>query len=355
MPNNVQIEYQRLFDWVQACLEQAGASGEMAQTMAESLLAGDLLGFRTHGVRRLPYNVKQLATGQARGHGEVRVIKQRAAVAHWDAEHLPGLYVMPKAVQAAITMARECGTGTLVVRKMEHVASLAAYLEQATAAGLVIQIMVSTPAQASVAPFGAKSRVFSPNPFALGVPTSSVPLLLDMSLSVTAAGKVRQAYEHNELLPWPALVTAAGMASNDPSSYFTEPSSALLPLGGLDLGYKGYGLCLMSEIWTMALANYGRLQGADDGECNSAFIQVLDPSAFGELEGFIQVTDDLLARCRAATPIVAEQPVRIPGEQAARLKAQQLAEGILIDALTWQKLVRCGERLGLPAPQLDSN
>lgn len=352
MPSDVCIPFLKLQSWVEHCLEAAGASAEMSVVMANSLISGDLLGFRTHGVRRLPYNVKQLVLGKAKGSGKPTVVKERAAVAHWNANHLPGLYVMPKAVAAAMEMAKKCGTGTIVIHKMEHVASLAAYLEQATAAGLVINIMVSTPAQASVAPFGAKSRVFSPNPYALGVPTSSVPLLLDMSLSVTAAGKVRQAYDNHELLPWTALVTANGEGTNDPASYYADAGSALLPLGGLDLGYKGYGLCLMSEIWTMALANYGRVQGAGDGECNSAFIQVIDPGAFGSLDEFIQITDDLIERCRTATPIKENSPVRIPGERAAALKAKQLAEGVQIDALTWSRLVRCSERLGIAPPQL---
>lgn len=351
MPSDVCVPFLKLKGWVEHCLTAAGADAEVAEVMANSLISGNLLGFRTHGVRRLPYNVKQLVLGKAQGSGQPTVVKERAAVAHWDANYLPGLYVMPKAVAAAMDMAKKCGTGTIVVRKMEHVASLAAYLEQATAAGLVINIMVSTPAQASVAPFGAKSRVFSPNPYALGVPTSAAPLLLDMSLSVTAAGKVRQAYDNNELLPWTALVTANGEGTNDPASYYAEAASALLPLGGLDLGYKGYGLCLMSEIWTMALANYGRVQGAADGECNSAFIQVIDPDAFGSLDEFIQVTDDLIARCRAATPINESYPVRIPGERAAALKAKQLEEGVQIDALTWERLVRCSERLGIAPPQ----
>mgnify|MGYP000962084182 CR=1 FL=1 len=113
MQNQVRVSFKALYVWVEQCLQLAGASNEIAATMADSLIAGDLLGFRTHGVRRLPYNVKQLATGKARGNGEPMVLKERAAVAHWDANHLPGLYVMPKAVAAAIKMAQECGTGTL--------------------------------------------------------------------------------------------------------------------------------------------------------------------------------------------------------------------------------------------------
>jgi len=351
MPNQgVYVDYLELQSWSVACFERAGAVPQMAEAMANALLNGDLLGFRTHGVRRLPYNVKQLVTGKIRGQGEPTVLKKKLAVQMWDATELSGLYVVPQAVNCAIDMAKHAGTGTVVVRRAEHVASLATYLEQATSAGMVISLIASTPAQSSVAPFGSSQPLFSPNPFAIGVPTSGSPLLLDMSFSTTAAGKVRQAYEHHELLPWDALVTASGHASRDPKVYFDEPKGAIMPLGGLDLGYKGYGLCLMSEIWTMALSNYGRAQGQHDGECNSVFVQVMDPAAFGEPEQFIAVTDDLLARCKACKPIHPDIPVRIPGENALQLKQQQLEQGVFIDHLTWAKLLSCSERLELTAP-----
>lgn len=349
--STTRVEYQALASFASQCLQQAGASPEVARNMAENLLAGDLLGFRTHGLRRLPYNVKQLQQGHARGQGDPRVLTERAAVATWDAEGLSGLYVVPKAVDRACAMAREAGTGTIVIRRAEHAASLAAYLERATDQGLVISLMASTPAQSSVAPYGAKSRVFSPNPFAIGVPTSGQPLLMDISLSVTAAGKVRQAYDRQEQLPWPALVSAAGEISRDPATYLEEPAGAILPLGGADLGYKGYGLCLMSEIWTMALSNYGRLQGQQDGEYNSVMVQVMDPSAFGELEAFKTVTDDLLRRCREASPIDPGQPVRIPGERALALKQEQLTHGVQLDDLTWPRLQHLAEKLDVVLPE----
>lgn len=348
----VYLDYSVLREWSMACFRAAGAEPAMAIAMADALINGDLLGFRTHGVRRLPYNVKQLVTGKIQGQGQPKVLKQKLAVETWDAEGLSGLYVVPQAVNRAIDMAKHAGTGTVVLRRAEHVASLATYLEQATEASMVISMMASTPAQSSVAPFGSSEALFSPNPFAIGVPTSGAPLLLDMSFSTTAAGKVRQAYDRNELLPWDALVTARGEASRDPKVYFEEPKGAILPLGGLDLGYKGYGLCLMSEIWTMALTNYGRAHGQQDGECNSVFVQVMDPEAFGELAEFKAVTDDLLARCKACKAIDSEEPVRIPGENALQLKKQQLEQGVFIDALTWEKLIACGARLGLTAPMV---
>jgi len=346
--SSVKVEYQTLIDWAQACFVKAGADKAVAASMAEHLVEADLMGFSTHGVRRLPYNVKQLTAG--RSGADISVLKERAAVATWDANHISGLYVVPKAIDKAIEMARDCGTGTIVIRRCEHAASMAAYLSRATRQGMVISLMASTPAQESVAPFGGKSRVFSPNPFGIGVPATKEDLLLDISFSVTAAGKVRQAYDRNELLPWPAIIGSDGKATNDPAAYIDD-GGAILPLGGTDLGYKGYGLCLMSEIWTMSLSNYGRLQGSGDGECNSVFVQIMDPDAFGSLDEFKKVTDDFLKRCRDAEAADSGQKVRIPGERAQALKKEQLKHGVVLDELTWPRLVSCAERLGLELPE----
>lgn len=347
----VSIKVENLKTWAKACFLQSGAKDEMAEVMAETLIQGDLLGFTTHGVRRLPYNVKRLVKQDVNADAEIEILSQRAAVETWDAHTLPGIYVVPRAVEHACHMARNAGTGTIVVRRADHVAALAAYLEIATKRGLMVSIMASTPAQQSVAAFGGKSKVFSPNPFAIGVPTSTQPLLLDMSFSMTAAGKVNQAHDRGVDLPFNALIDQEGRATNRPEVYLQE-NGALLPIGGIDHGYKGYGLCLMSEIWTMALSNYGRMYASEDGERNSVFVQVMDPSAFGELDVFKDVADDLIRRCRESEPVDQNQPVRVPGEKAQALREEQLKSGVKIDALVWEKLESCSKRLGINMPEM---
>jgi LDH2 family malate/lactate/ureidoglycolate dehydrogenase len=230
------------------------------------------------------------------------------------------------------------------------VASLAAYLRIATEQGLVVSLMASTPAQSSVAPFGGREPVFSPNPFAIGVPTGSDPLLLDISFSMTAAGKVRQAYERGQMLPWDAIVTADGKLSRDPADYIKGEGAALLPLGGADLGYKGYGLCLMSEIWTMGLANYGRPDACGDGESNTLWVQVYDPTAFGTLEEFTRVTDDLIQRCTDCLPVDPAAPVRIPGQRSLQRRTEQLANGVELDDKTIELLQKTADEFGLAMP-----
>jgi LDH2 family malate/lactate/ureidoglycolate dehydrogenase len=341
----------QLLEFATAVLEKAGAEPVIARQTATYLLEGDLLGFSTHGLKRLYFNAKCLADGRSRGRGDIEVLRERAALATWDAHFLPGPYVAAQAVQEACAMAKDAGTATIVVRRAQHVASLAAYLQIATQQDLVVSLMCATPAQSSVAPFAGKAPVFSPNPFAIGVPSSGDPLLLDMSFSMTAAGKVRQHWERKEPLPWPAIVTADGQVTTDPAAYIEGQGASILPLGGTELGYKGYGLCLFSEIWTLALSNYGRQAGSEDGESNSLFVQVLDPTAFGELSAFKAVTDDLLQRCRDCPPLDANTPVRIPGQQSLARRNAQMTQGVALDEATRGRLQRCAEVFATPFPQ----
>src|SRR5690606_28839504 len=232
--SGVRVDLSAIQAWAESCLRQAGASEPIASDMAHYLLQGDLLGFRTHGLARLKYNIDQLENGGTTKTGDISVLSERRAVANWDANFLSGLHVVPKAVHKAIEQARECGTGTVLVRRAQHVASLACYLELATSQGMAITMMASTPAQQVVAPFGGKSATFSPNPFAFAVPTENLPIMLDISLSMTAAGKVRQALAEGRKLPYAALITDDGDYTNDPASFTAEPPAVLATLGGSD-------------------------------------------------------------------------------------------------------------------------
>ncbi|RUO80870.1 lactate dehydrogenase [Idiomarina tyrosinivorans] len=340
-----------LLTWATACLQQAGAAPEIADAVAYYLLEGDLLGHSTHGLIRLLNNADWLAQGKSLNKGQPEVLAERAATALWDAKFLPGPYVMPKAVAKACEMAKQAGSGTIVVKRSQHIAALSAYLTLATEQGLVVSIMCSTPGQQAVAPYGAKQAVFSPNPLAVGVPSTEHPLLVDISLSMTAAGKVRQAKANQQRLPYKALITPDGQWSDDPLTFFQQPGAALAPLGGELLGYKGYGLTLFSEIWTMALSQYGRTQGHQDGDANSVWVQVLDPSAFGSQSQFIEEVDALFAQARAAQPIKPDKPVRIPGQQACLNKQRQLREGVEYSAATLKVMQRCAERYQQPLPE----
>ncbi len=122
-----------------------------------------------------------------------------------DGRYLPGPWLIIKAMETAELMARSCGTGTVVIRCSNHIACLAAYLKRATDQDLVVVIESSDPATKSVAPYGGLQATHTPNPIAVGYPTASGPVLLDVSTSITTNGMVGRLHKQNSQLPYPWL------------------------------------------------------------------------------------------------------------------------------------------------------
>ena len=110
------------------------------------------------------------------------------------------------------------GTATVVIRRSHHIACLAAYLQRVTERGLVILLMSSDPAVASVAPFGGTRALFTPNPIAAGFPTAGDPVLMDISTSTTTNGLTGRLNAEGRQLPQPWLLDAAGQATADPAA-----------------------------------------------------------------------------------------------------------------------------------------
>jgi LDH2 family malate/lactate/ureidoglycolate dehydrogenase len=84
-------------------------------------------------------------------------------------------------------------------------------------------------------------------------------VLIDISVSTTANGRVRRSTAEGEPLPGPWLIDAAGNVSDQPSALLGSPPCAVLPPGGLDLGHKRFGLGLLVEALTSALTGFGSI------------------------------------------------------------------------------------------------
>lgn len=348
---NSVFRYEALFQFAKEMLAEVGACDAIADALAGVFLEADLLGFSTHGLSRLSTNVRWIENGETRLDAEIEVLRETAVASVWDAHFLPGPWVVRQALEFAATRAAEAGISVVSIRKVQHIACLAAYLERITQRGLIPLIAASTPGERSVSAFGGVSRVFSPNPLALGVPTSSSPILIDTTMSMVAEGKVKQALVEGTDLPLQALKNADGDASSDPDDYWQEPAGSLLPVGGIDQGFKGTALLILIEVLTMALNGYGRLEGSGDGEANSVFVQVLDPEAFGGRRCFLAEVDDLVTTIRSSRVKPGDPDVRVPGDRALRMKADQLQRGVVLRKSVVDDLRKLAARYRHDMPQ----
>ena len=325
-----------------------GLPPDRAATVAETFVEADLLGFSTHGLNRVPANIEWLQKGETQTTAEPTILVDRGGIVSWDANQLPGPYIVTRGVELACERARQFGQSSVIMRRAQHIACLAAYLMKAVDQGLVIQIICSTPGDRCVSAFGGSEPIFSPNPFAFAAPTGKGAILIDMSLSIVAEGRVAKAQSEGSLMGSECLKNNQGEPSNNPADYWDQPRGSIMPVGGLDHGYKGYGLCLWSELMTMALGNFGRADTPPFSEENSVIIQVFDPEVFGSLERFEKEANYLAERCRKSRVSESDPDVRVPGDRALSLRKKQLVDGVEIDDRIMAGITLLAAKLGIP-------
>ena len=100
-----------------------------------------------------------------------------------------------------------------------------------------------------------------------------------------------------------------------PETYYTPPGS-VLPLGGPDLGYKGFALGLLVEALTSAMGGHGRADEPKQWGA-SVFLQVMDPAAFGTRDSFIHEVEWLAEACRTNSTKPGEPPAHFWERQPA--------------------------------------
>ncbi len=346
---NARFTAASLVAYAQALLERAGVRNDIAADVAAVLVDGDLLGHTTHGLALLAPYLAEVEKGSMAKAGAPVIVNARPACELWDGGRLPGPWLTLRALDAAARMATTCGTGTVVIRRSHHIACLAAYLLRATQRGLVAIVESSDPCVAAVAPHGGTKPYITPNPIAAGLPTSGDPILVDVSTSITSMGFNAQRKAAGEKLPGPWLIDAAGNGSDDPDVMFVEPKGALLPLGGLDAGHKGFGLGLLIEAQTAGLAGFGRAD-PPQGWGATTFVQVQDPEAFGGLDAFKRQMDFMADAAHNSPPRPGVARVRLPGEAGMQRYRAQQADGVALYPTIMPALAPWAEKLGVAPP-----
>jgi LDH2 family malate/lactate/ureidoglycolate dehydrogenase len=339
-----------LIEYAAALFAAAGCDGDRPVVIATGLVEADLLGHTTHGLQLATVYLNDLASGVMASRGEPEVVADRGAVVTWDGKRLPGVWLTTKAVALATDRAATHGTATVVIRHSHHIGCLAAFLQRATDRGLMAIIASSDPAVATVAPFGGRKAVFTPNPFAVGIPTGGDPILIDISASITTNGMAGRLRREGKRFPGPWAIDAAGNSTDDPNALFTDPPGTLLPIGGTDHGHKGYGLALMIEALTQGLGGFGRAEQPTQWGA-SVFVQVLDPEAFGGAGAFQRETGWLADACRATPPVPGVDAVRVPGQRGLERKRQAFAEGVVLYSGIMPALEPFAAKFGVKPPQ----
>lgn len=308
-------------------LQRCGMRAEHAEQVAARLVDAELLGHRSHGLWLLATYLERLQAGQIAREGDIRVLSDTDSAFSWHANRLPGAWVMHRAIGEIIERAASRAVVVATIAECSHIGCLQSYLLPLVERKLLVTLSATNAGVASVAPFGGIDPVLTTNPIAYGIPTRGEPILIDQCTSLGSNSFFTAFAERGESLPDEWLLDANGNPTDDPNVLTQKPPGTVLPLGGLEFGYKGFGLGLAVEALTLALPGSGR-RTKPDKFGQGVFLQVLNPRLLGGLDAFLDETTHLADACHASRVRPGSPPVRLPGERALALRRKQMSAGI---------------------------
>ncbi len=345
----VRIPAERALAFAEDVLRHHGLSVPHRRAVAENLIASDLLGHRTHGLAKLAQYVEMLKHGDIAREGEIEVRSDHGSSLSWNANRLPGAWVVGRCLEVMLERIDDQPVVAATIANCSHIGCLQTYLEPIARRGIIAMLMASDPAVATVAPFGAIDPVLGPNPIAMGIPTQGDPVLIDQCTSTVSNSEVRLAADAGRRLRGPWLLDNAGQATDDPSALSAVPRGTIMPLGGADLGHKGFGFGLMVEALALALSGYGRSGPPKRAGGQGVFVQLINPRFFAGAEAFGNEFGALAGKIKAARPSPGRPAPRLPGERALSSRREQMEGGIEIDTNVLSQLERLAVGAGLEA------
>jgi LDH2 family malate/lactate/ureidoglycolate dehydrogenase len=325
------VRHDRLEAFCSRVLERLKVPPDEAAIAAQTMVTANLRGVDTHGVARLPAYANKLKSGGLKPAVTLTTERETVATALLDGHDGLGQVISYRAMELAIRKAKAAGVSYVAVRHSNHLGAGAYYPMMALAHDMIG--LAATNASPRLAPTGGVERLFGNNPFAIAVPAGTrPPVVLDMAISVVAAGKIRALQREGKPIP-------AGWALNKYGEPTTDPAEALQGILLAVGGYKGYGLTLMVDLLTGVLAdsNYGpRVKG-------------IDQAAFTDVAAFKARMDAYIDEIKSSRKARGAEVIYLPGEPEHLRVQERLAQGIPLPAKVAEELRVVGKDLSVPA------
>ncbi|MEL6235463.1 MAG: Ldh family oxidoreductase [Pseudomonadota bacterium] len=299
-------------------LEAAGAPTPAAASVARALVAAEAEGQVGHGFSRLADYAAQVKSGKVRAGATPVCNADGPGALHVDAGDGFAYPALELAIAQLCGAAEAQGCAMVSITRSHHCGALSIQVEKIAQAGLIGIMMANSPP--AIAPWGSHQPVFGTNPIAFAAPRRDAPpLVIDLSLSRVARGKVMHAKKSGAEIPLGWALDAAGAPTSDPEAAL---AGSMVPIGEA----KGSALALMVEILVASLA------GANPSrEVASFFTADGPPSGAGQFLMALRPREGFAARIEPLLNHIASlDGTRLPGKRRAEAIAQAHANGLSV-------------------------
>jgi L-2-hydroxycarboxylate dehydrogenase (NAD+) len=279
------------------------------------------------------------------------VVREHAGTALINGDNGMGHLVMKRAAAMAIEKARTTGIGWVSSQFSNHAGPASLYASMPLAHDM-IGLYFAVGNANHLPPWGGLDMLLSTNPIAAAIPGGNErPIILDMATTVAAYGKVKTKALRGEMMPEGWMIDRLGKPLTDPKR---ADEGMLLPLGGMEAGYKGYGLALIIGLLagTLGGAAMGKdvidFNHDDDSVTNTGqAIAAINIAAFGDVEVFKASVDTLVRDLRGSSRMPGVDRISLPGERSHEARVTRGRDGIPIAPALLRGLDQLADELGM--------
>ena len=351
MSDTTTVSFDRLKAFIGEALARLGLPDLDAMTVAALMAEADLQGSDGHGVSRLPQYARRIKAGGFNVRPDIRVAREHASTALLNGDNGMGHLVMKRAAEIAVEKARTTGIAWVNSQFSNHAGPASLYATMPLKHDM-IGLYFAVGNANHLPPWGGLDMLLSTNPIAAAIPAGEEqPIVLDMATTVAAYGKVKTKALRGEMMPQGWMIDRAGQPLTDPKR---ADEGMLLPLGGMEAGYKGYGLAMIIGLLagTLGGAAMGKdvidFNHDDDSVTNTGqAIAAINIAAFGDVAVFKAAVDTLVRDFRAGQRMPGVDRIFVPGERSQQTRESRTRDGIPIAPALMRGLDQVAYDLGI--------
>jgi len=327
----------------------AGAVEEDARIVSDHLVDANLMGHDSHGVMRTDFYLSTMKAGPSADRMEI--VRETPASVVINVNDGLGMVAAKKAMNLAIEKAKAHTLGAAALYNCGHAGRMGTYPPQAAEEGMIGIVLLNGGAR-FMHPFGGTSRRLPPNPIAISVPRKNgEPLLLDMTLSVVAGGKIAIKAARDEKMPDGWMIDSEGKSVREPSAFFNQDDTAVMPLGGFQFGHKGFGLGFMIDAIAGGLSWAGCSRDEPTRGGSGIVMIAMRIQDFIDLDVYEDEVEYMIDWVKSSNKLPGVDEIYVPGEFEVHSRAERTENGIPIEEKTWKGIIEVAASYRVPVPE----
>ena len=338
------ISEKKLKKVISEILKGYGENEESALLAADCLVKADMRGISTHGTYLLIPMFQRIKAGMLILPTKITLVKENNATSIIDGGNGLGQLAARKAMCISIEKAKKYGIALTLVRNTNNISFLGYYSNFAAQEGMIG--FVGCNAASSMAPWGSSEAFLGANPISISIPAKNKKsIVMDMSSSVVARGKIRKASRNKEEIPLGWAIDKEGNPTTDPNEAL---KGTLLPIAGP----KGSALAIIVDIiagmlsgsrFGLEVKTFHELEGATGV---GVFCMAIDIKKFYDLDCFCSMVDSYICSIKNLKKVKNVSEVYLPGELEFISEQKSRKEGIKLDSKITESLNDILEKLG---------